>query len=100
MDTNKTVIHFHSASTLTPTTPLEDTPVFQLLDDSYGYLPSYRVGLDAMREVILRAARQSESIRGPYDPALIHDLFGTPMEPALAYDVVLRYVNERREEEE
>ena len=49
-----------------------------------------------MREAILRAARQSESIRGSYDPALIHDLFGTPMEPALAYDVVLRYVNEER----
>ena len=43
-----------------------------------------------MREVVMRAARQSEGIRGHYDPGLIQELFGTPMEPAIAYDIVLR----------
>ena len=48
------------------------------------------MSVEAIREVALRAGRQSEGIRGVYDPVLIQELFGTPMEPAVAYDVGLR----------
>lgn len=43
-----------------------------------------------MREVIQRASRHAEAIRGVYDPSLINDLFGEPVQQAEQYDVVLR----------
>lgn len=64
--------------------------MFQLLDDSFGYLVSFRITQVAMREVIQRASRHAEAIRGVYDPSLINDLFGTPIQQAVQYDIVLR----------
>ena len=64
--------------------------VFQLLDDSFGYLVSFRITQASMREVIQRASRHAEAIRGVYDPSLINDLFGEPVQQAEQYDVVLR----------
>ena len=82
-------IHFHTRESLHPQ-ELKDASVFQLLDDSFGYLVSFRITQASMREVIQRASRHAEAIRGVYDPSLINDLFGEPVQQAEQYDVVLR----------
>ena len=83
-------LHFRSRDEVE--VPCDDlnASVFQLIDDSFGYIVSYRVTQTMMMEIKQRAMYQCESIRSAYDPTMIIDLFGQPKALPLQYDVVLK----------
>lgn len=86
-----TPLHFSSKDGVESSSDVLTASVFQLIDDSFGYILSYRVTQTAMMEIKQRAIYQCEAIRSAYDPTLITDLFGQPKELPLQYDVILRY---------
>ena len=83
-------LHFRSKDKVE--TPCDDLniPAFQLIDDSFGYIVSYRVTQAMMMEIKQRAMHQCESIRSAYYPTMITDLFGEAKVLPLQYDVVLK----------
>ena len=83
-------LHFRSKDGMN--TPYENIniSIFQLVDDSFGYIVSYRVTQTMMMEVKRRAMHQCEIIRSVYDPTVILDLFGQPKALPLQYDVIVK----------